>query len=195
VTESTTAARTLISGLWIGFAVIWLVLARFSKKRSKGAPWSFWGLRLIVLATVVAWLVLRQLAPQLVGSLGIVPWLPGLPVQWLGVGLCLAGFALAFWARVHIGRNWGVPMSLRENHELVTSGPYRYVRHPIYSGIMLAMIGTAFATDLAWLALFVIYFVFFLFAARSEEKTMQRQFPEAYSAYRRRTKMLIPFVL
>jgi protein-S-isoprenylcysteine O-methyltransferase Ste14 len=85
-------------------------------------------------------------------------------------------------------------MSLREGHELVTSGPYAYVRHPIYSGLMLAMIGSAFTAGLLWLLGPVLYFIYFIFAARSEEKTMLTQFPDAYPAYRRRTKMLIPFV-
>ena len=70
----------------------------------------------------------------------------------------------------------------------------RHVRHPIYSGIMLAMIGSALAVGLFWLALFVLYFAYFLVSARTEEKMMLAQFPDAYPAYRRRTKMLIPFL-
>lgn len=191
------AARALVLWLWAGFAMSWLVLARFNKKPSRSAPrWGAWGLRLLVIAGILAAMLLRRLAPGLVGFLRAhVPLQPGASSQWLGVGSCVAGFAFAFWARVHIGRNWGVPMSLREGHELVTSGPYRYVRHPIYTGIMLAMIGTALATDARWLALFPIYCAYFIFSARSEEKTMQAQFPQAYPEYRRRTKMLIPFVL
>ncbi len=189
-------AREVIGSLWVAFVVIWLVLAAFSKKRSRGAPWSFWGLRLLLFATVIAGVRLRRYEPGVIGSLGgHLAYHPGVIAQWVGVGLCVGGFVFAFWARFHIGRNWGTPMTLREDHELVTTGPYRYVRHPIYSGIMLAMLGTALATDLAWLALFVIYFVFFLFAARSEERTMLAQFPRQYPEYRRRTKMLIPFVL
>jgi protein-S-isoprenylcysteine O-methyltransferase Ste14 len=123
-----------------------------------------------------------------------LPLHPGIAGQWLGVVLCLVGFGFAVWARVHIGRNWGMPMSLREGHELVTSGPYAYVRHPIYSGLMLAMIGSAFTASLLWLLGLPLYFAYFLFSARSEEKTMRAQFPDAYPAYRRHTKMLIPFV-
>jgi protein-S-isoprenylcysteine O-methyltransferase Ste14 len=69
------------------------------------------------------------------------------------------------------------------------------VRHPIYAGIMLAMVGAALVEGLVWLALFALYFAYFLFSARTEEKMMLEQFPQAYPAYRRRTKMLIPFVL
>jgi protein-S-isoprenylcysteine O-methyltransferase Ste14 len=190
------AARALIGWLWLAFAVSWLVLARFNKKPSKDTPWIAWGMRLLVIAGVFAAILLRRFAPGPIGHwIRHVPLHPGAPAQWLGIGMCVTGFAFAFWARAHIGRNWGVPMSLREGHELVTSGPYRYVRHPIYSGIMLAMIGTALAIDMLWFALFVIYFGFFVVSARVEEKTMTAQFPEAYPAYQRRTKMLIPFVL
>ena len=137
----------------------------------------------------------RRAIVGFVASISRSPLLhPGITLQWVGVGLCLAGFGFAVWARVHIGRNWGMPMSLREGHELVTSGPYAYVRHPIYSGLMLAMIGSAFTVGLVLLLVLPLYFAYFLFSARSEEKTMLAQFPEAYPAYRRRTKMLIPFV-
>ena len=189
-------AREVIGWLWLAFVVIWLVLAAFNKKRRHGAPWRFWGLRLLLIVTVVAWVRLRRSAPGFFDSLGEhLRWQPGMIAQWIGVGLCAGGVACAFWARFHLGRNWGTPMSLRENHELVTTGPYRYVRHPIYAGFMLAMLGTALAIDIAWLALLVVYAVFFVFAARSEERTMLAQFPRQYPEYRRRTKMLIPFVL
>ncbi len=186
----------MIAWLWLGFAVVWLVSAAFNKKRRRGAPWSFWGLRLLLVVTIVAWARLRQAEPAFFDSLAGHRWLqPGMVARWIGVGLCAGGLAFAFWARFHIGRNWGTPMSLRENHELVTTGPYHYVRHPIYAGVMLAMLGTALATDIAWLALFVVYVVYFLFAARTEERTMLAQFPRHYPDYQRRTKRLIPFVL
>ena len=85
------------------------------------------------------------------------PWRAGLGLIFFAVGL---GFAI--WARVHIGRNWGTPMSQKNEPELVTSGPYRLVRHPIYSGILLAGVGTAVALSWQWLiavALAGVYFV------------------------------------
>lgn len=186
----------VITGLWVAFAATWLVLALFAKKRRRSAPWFVWGFRLLLIGTAIAWTRLRRFAPAFFDSLGgHQPWHPGMVARWIGAGVCVGGFAFAFWARVHIGRNWGTPMSQRENHELVTTGPYRYVRHPIYGGILLAMLGTAVATDIAWLGLFVVYAVFFVFAARSEERTMLALFPQQYPEYQRRTKRLIPFVL
>lgn len=187
----------VIGWLWLAFVAYWLILAQFNKRASRSARWSGWGARL---AIGVGVLVVLKFHPRAAGGLAqsigrALPLHPGIATQWTGVGLCVAGFALAFWARAHLGRNWGMPMSLRQGHELVTSGPYAYVRHPIYSGIMLAMIGSALAVGILWLALFALYFAYFLFSARTEERMMLAQFPDTYPAYRRRTRMLIPLVL
>ena len=191
------AASWVVACLWAAFALCWLVLARFIKKASR-APWrTAWGLRLVLLAWVLAVIAYRRRGmASLFAFIGRAqPPHAGSAGQWAGVGLCLVGFGFALWARIHMGRNWGMPMSLRQDHELVTCGPYAYVRHPIYTGIMLAMLGSALATRPLWLALFPLYLVFFIFSARVEEKMLLAQFPNAYPAYRRRTKMLIPFVL
>lgn len=191
-------AHVLVGWLWVAFLLYWLILAQFNKKASPDAPWrTAWGLRLAVAVAAVLLILSsrRATAPGLLTSLGrILAIHAGIAGQWLGLGLCLAGFGFAMWARVHLGRNWGMPMSLRQGHELVTSGPYAYARHPIYTGILLAMAGSVLARGLAWLLLFLIAFAYFLYSARTEEKMMLAQFPEAYAAYRRRTRMLIPFV-
>jgi protein-S-isoprenylcysteine O-methyltransferase Ste14 len=191
-------APSLVGWLWAAFVLLWLILAQFNKKTGKGTHRrSAWALRLAVIIGVLVILSSRHhAAAGFLGSLRrAAPLHPGIPGQWVGVGLCLAGFGFAVWARMHLGRNWGMPMSLRQGHELVTSGPYACVRHPIYTGIMLAMVGSALAVGLLWLLLFALYFAYFLFSARTEEKMMLAQFPDTYPAYRRRTKMLIPFVL
>jgi protein-S-isoprenylcysteine O-methyltransferase Ste14 len=96
---------------------------------------------------------------------------------------------------VYLGRNWGMPMSRRADPELVTTGPYRRVRHPIYSGLILAMAGTAIAVSLYWLNAVAISGAYFLFSAVIEERTMAKLFPAAYPPYKRATKMLIPYLL
>ncbi|MDH6108557.1 protein-S-isoprenylcysteine O-methyltransferase Ste14 [Kitasatospora sp. MAP12-15] len=116
-------------------------------------------------------------------------------LQGIGLALFALGLALAVWARVHIGRNWGTPMSQKADPELVTTGPYSSVRHPIYSGILLAMIGSALAVSLYWLVALALVGPYFLYSAVVEERYMTRLFPEQYPAYQRSTKMLIPFVL
>ena len=191
-------AHSLVLWLWVAFFICWLILAQFNKKASPGAPWRMAaGVRLaVLLVAVLLVLTSRRQASGLWASIGVVLSMhAGVAGQWVGLALCLAGFGFAIWARMHLGRNWGMPMSLRQGHELVTSGPYAYVRHPIYTGILLAMIGSTLARGLAWLLPLFLGFVYFLFSARTEEKMMVAQFPEAYRAYRQRTRMLIPFLL
>jgi protein-S-isoprenylcysteine O-methyltransferase Ste14 len=116
-------------------------------------------------------------------------------VEAVGTVLFLCGLGLAVWARVHIGRNWGMPMTRMDEPELVTSGPYRLVRHPIYSGILLALLGTALALNLYWLIALGVLGAYFLYSARVEEKLLTASFPTAYPGYRAKSKMLIPFLL
>lgn len=192
--------HAVVGLLWAAFVLFWLVMAQFNKKGVKGAvrrSGGAWAMRLAILVGVLIVVSFRGRggAMLLVGISRAFPVHPGIVGEWLGVGLVAIGFGIAFWARGYLGRNWGMPMSLRQGHELVTSGPYAYVRHPIYSGIMLAMVGAAVVEGLLWLVLFTLYFAYFLYSARTEEKMMVAQFPDAYPAYRRRTKMLIPFVL
>ncbi len=87
-----------------------------------------------------------------------------------------------------------MPMSLREGHELVTTGPYAFVRHPIYTGILLAVIGTTLVRGIPWIVLSAAIFAYFIYAATIEERSMIGQFPKEYPAYVNRTKMLIPFL-
>lgn len=113
----------------------------------------------------------------------------------VGAAVFAAGIALAVWARLRLGRNWGMPMTRKEEPELVTSGPYRLIRHPIYSGLLLAVLGTALATSLIGLVLVAILGAYFYYCASVEERNLATAFPAAYPAYRARTKMLIPFVI
>jgi protein-S-isoprenylcysteine O-methyltransferase Ste14 len=115
-------------------------------------------------------------------------------VLLLGFMIFLLGLALAVWARIYLGKNWGMPMTQKQRPELVSSGPYRYVRHPIYTGILTAMLGAALASSMFWLAAFGITAVYFVYSALEEEKLLMKQLPHDYPAYRSKSKMLIPFV-
>ena len=116
-------------------------------------------------------------------------------LEAIGAVMFGCGLGLALWARFHLGRNWGMPMTRTDEPELVTSGPYHYVRHPIYSGILLAMLGTGLAVSWYWLVVFVLLGVYFVHSATVEERAMTDTFPSTYPSYRAHTKMLIPFVL
>jgi protein-S-isoprenylcysteine O-methyltransferase Ste14 len=111
-----------------------------------------------------------------------------------GAMLCIAGLLFAIWARVVLGRNWGMPMTIHEDPELVTSGPYHYVRHPIYTGLIAMWIGTLLVyppTALPGVAIIA----YSLYSAAREERDMEQRFPEAYPEYRKRSKMLLPFLI
>jgi protein-S-isoprenylcysteine O-methyltransferase Ste14 len=146
----------------------------------------------IALAVIVA-VMLERRSPELHALQ--LDELRSVPMAVIGALVATAGAALAFTARAVLGRNWGTPGSRKADTELVTSGPYRFVRHPIYGGILLMMIGTAIGLIATWWVLVAAAGAFFLYSARREEAQMTERFPDAYPPYRARTKMLLPFVL
>jgi protein-S-isoprenylcysteine O-methyltransferase Ste14 len=181
------AVAVVILVLWIAFWVYWLAAATTGVKSGRTRWGRFVGVRIVLV--LLALLLIRTRAFKGGQTITKDPWL-----QAIGLVVFLSGLALAIWARRYLGRNWGMPMSEKVDPELVTTGPYSRVRHPIYSGIILAMIGTAIAVALYWLAVAVLMGVYFGYSATVEERNMARAFPQAYPAYKRATKMLVPFV-
>jgi protein-S-isoprenylcysteine O-methyltransferase Ste14 len=145
---------------------------------------------------VVGVLVLLIYADPLLPAPFQVPIVPrSLTTEWLGTALCALGVAFAIWARRTLGRNWSGNPTLKEGHELIQGGPYRLVRHPIYTGILTALLGTLLGYGSYAELLPVGYALVALhFKMKIEEGLMLRQFPESYPAYMRRTKKLIPLV-
>jgi len=172
---------------WIVFWAYWLVMA-VTAKAGRSRWTQFAGVRVGII--LVALLLIRLQVFKVHGVATGNSWLLG-----IGLAIFVLGLALAVWARVYLGRNWGMPMSQKADPELVTTGPYGRIRHPIYSGIILAMAGTAIAVSPYWLIAATILGAYFLFSAVVEERTMARLFPAAYPPYKRATKMLIPYVL
>jgi protein-S-isoprenylcysteine O-methyltransferase Ste14 len=180
------AVELVFAVVWAAFWLYWLVAA-FSMKRGR-VPWSReLGIRAVLVVIVI--LLVRAGAFRAHG-LNTGPWRAGAGLALFGLGL---GFAI--WARVNIGRNWGTPMTRKNEPELVTSGPYRFVRHPIYSGILVAGIGTAVALSWLWLTIVGLAGIYFIYSATVEERYMAEQFPTTYPSYKRSTKMFLPFVL
>ncbi len=176
----------VIYSLWIVFWLAWLVAA-LSAKRAAQSRMGQYGFRIATF--VIVYLLIRF------GVLKHHHAIVSSPVfQGIGMVLFLIGLGLAVWARVHLGRNWGTPMSEKMDAELVTTGPYRYIRNPIYSGIILAAIGTTVAISWYWLAVVVLMGAYFVYSATVEAQTMERLFPNTYPEYKRSTKMLIPFL-
>jgi protein-S-isoprenylcysteine O-methyltransferase Ste14 len=170
---------------WGAFWLYWFVAA-FSTKRGR-VPWSR-ELRIRAVIAVVVILLVRFGAFRGNG-LNTDPWRAG-----LGLVLFALGLAFAVWARVRIGRNWGAPMTQKDEPELVTGGPYHLVRHPIYSGILVAGVGTAVALSWQWLIAVALAGFYFLYSATIEERYLAEQFPDTYPAYKCSTKMLLPYI-
>jgi protein-S-isoprenylcysteine O-methyltransferase Ste14 len=113
----------------------------------------------------------------------------------VGVAIEAAGIALAIWARRHLGRNWSAAVRIGEGHELVRSGPYRWLRHPIYTGVLFMVLGIAIVSAQyhALLAL-AILFVAYIRKTGLEEDILEKQFGAAYDDYRKHSWRLIPFI-
>ena len=181
--------HTIIGSCWLALFAAWGFLALIFGAGGRRNPSSM-GVIGMVLFIVVFSLGFRyggRVQLHLSGS-------PGTGMAAAGAVLCIAGLMFATWARVELGRNWGMPMALHETPELVTQGPYQYVRHPIYTGIIAMWIGTSLVYPLATPAgVAVVMYTFF--SALREERDMEQRFPETYPEYRKRSKMLLPFLI
>ena len=186
-------AIDVIRGCWLTFLIVWM-LAALSTKRSVYRESRTQRLR-YTLPIVAAYFLLVN-GNRLPYPLSIRVVLQTAIGAWAGMILCVAGLGFAIWARVVIGRNWSGAVTLKEDHQLVDRGPYRLVRHPIYTGILLMYVATAIVLGhLAGCIGVVIVFGSFWIKLIREERVMLNQFPGEYTAYRQRVKRLIPFVL
>jgi len=176
--------------------ILFWILSSFSIKRDvKSSPWRrFAWLRIVVVLVILSALWAKSSLGVLTQRWGIMQAVsPNTSLVFIGALSCLLGVSYAIWARVHLGRNWSPIPNVKEGHELVTSGPYRVVRHPIYTGIILATLGTGLAIHL-WLIIFFIMTLNFIWRVKVEEALMIRQFPDQYPEYKKRTWILIPYI-
>jgi protein-S-isoprenylcysteine O-methyltransferase Ste14 len=171
---------------WVVFWLFWFMAAVGAK--AGRANWGKFALTRVAIVVVV--ILLAHSRAFKGHSVVTSPLLEG-----IGLAVFCLGLAIAVWARLNIGRNWGMPMSQKVDPDLVTTGPYRYVRHPIYSGILLAAIGTAIGVSIYWLVAVALLGAYFIYSATQEEQYMTSRFPDTYPEYKQSTKMLIPFLL
>lgn len=183
----------LLPAMWIAWAVYWLAMSPRAKAVTRKESVASRLTHIAPLALAV-WLV----------------WIPQTGIDWLdarialrqawmfwtGAALAAAGLLFSVAARVAIGANWSGIVTIKEGHELVSNGPYALVRHPIYTGLLLAFAGTALARD-EWRGVLAVLLVFAAFwrKLRVEERFMLEQFGERYVAYQRRVPALIPYLL
>jgi len=187
----------LIIWMWIAIGVFWGVLwiagaaagTRTARVQSEGSRFVH-----LALMTAAFWLLFRK-TPRL----GPLDWhiLPDAPViQYAGLIITCAGLAFTAWARAILGRNWSAVVTIKEDHRLIRSGPYKWVRHPIYSGLLLGMLGTAiYLGQLRGLAGTAVGLAGFWMKSRLEEAFLIEQFGPEYIEYKTEVKALIPSVL
>jgi protein-S-isoprenylcysteine O-methyltransferase Ste14 len=180
-----------ISAVWIIFLLYWIISGFTAKKIEKRE--SRGGIIARVLTLAIAWALLANADDPRLGVLStrFLPYEPW--IGWLGAAMTLFGVAFAIWARIHIGRYWSASVALKSEHQLIRSGPYARIRHPIYTGMIVALAGTAIAVGrYAALLALAIYFVSFWIKARREEALLAGQFGAAFDEHRRSTGFLLP---
>ncbi|HWY52011.1 MAG TPA: isoprenylcysteine carboxylmethyltransferase family protein [Chthoniobacterales bacterium] len=183
----------IISVCWILFAVIWL-LAAFATKQTVYKESRAQRLRYTIPILLGGFLLAKghRLSDPL--NHRVIPQVAAL--AWSGAVLCVAGLAFCIWARFTLGRNWSGLVTLKGGHELIISGPYALVRHPIYTGLLTMFVATVTVVGhVAGIIAMPFVLVSFWIKLRHEERLMLKQFPNDYAAYQQRVKRIIPFIL
>lgn len=175
---------------WLILIVYWVITAFRVRKNKKTKPG---GSRLVIsLVAIAAFELLFR--SRLSSSMLRDSFMPDIPaLRYFGILLLWGGVAFAIWARYHIGEYWSARVAVKEDHRIIDSGPYAHVRHPIYSGILLGLIGTALAVG-NWRAVitFAVILIVLILKARAEEKLLTEQLGDSYVEYKKRTGMLVP---
>lgn len=184
--------RYLFPTMWLCWAAYWLAASWAVKSAQRREPLGSRLLHIVPLC-VAAWLLWAQRVPGAFLNARMFPWAEW--EFWVGALITALGLLFSVWARIHIGGNWSGTVTVKENHELIMSGPYALVRHPIYTGLLFGFLGSAlargewrgmFALAVTWLALWRKY----LF----EERWMVERFGTQYEAYRHKVPALVPFL-
>jgi protein-S-isoprenylcysteine O-methyltransferase Ste14 len=178
--------------IWIGWVVSWVAASLWSGRTEKrAATRETWIYRIVIFAGAIL------IAPWTAQVLGERPtWQVGYYGACGFVGVMLMGLALTWWARIHLGGLWSSAITRKEKHRLIETGPYALVRHPIYTGLIIALLATAAieATQVAPLGALLIALGLWV-KARAEERFLSTELaPETYESYRRRVPMLVPFL-
>lgn len=180
----------LARDLWILFGVYCLVAALKRKQTKKRESWLQ---RMAYVGPLVFAFILLTQPSMSRGWMGVRLFPFSNAAVWMGLALVAGGVALAFWARWHLGANWSSSVTLKQGHELIRTGPYRAIRHPIYTAILLAIAGSvvqlgevrgAFALVIAWGSFYV--------KARREESFLEQEFGDGFAAHAKSTGMFLP---
>jgi protein-S-isoprenylcysteine O-methyltransferase Ste14 len=184
--------KSFFPAVWITFLIYWQLKAANTKKTQRLEPA---GSRILRALTILVAIVLLSTTwiplPWLYRHL----WRVGFWLFWLGAALTVGGLLFAVWAREHLARNWSSSVSIKQDHELITTGPYAVVRHPIYTGILTGFVGFAIAlSEVRGFVVFVLFILVFWAKLSMEEQWMRSQFGETYAKYVHRTAALVPYL-
>ncbi len=178
--------------LWIAFSIYWQIKAVHTKANRRIEPVASRILRVVIFLIAIILLSTTRIPLR---WLYLQIWPVGLWPFWLGAAVMIAGLLFAVWAREHLGSNWSRSITIKQGHELISTGPYAKVRHPIYTGILAGFLGTAIAlSEVRGFIVFVLVFLIFWRKLRMEEQWMRSQFGETYAAYARHTAALVPYL-
>lgn len=192
ISQAYTLATIVVNGCWFVFVVLW-VLAAFRTKKTVYSE--MLGQRLLVQLIIAVGVILLFKAPREPYPLNMLFMPQNVSVAFASAAICICGLAFTAWARLTLGRNWSARVTLKEDHELIQRGPYRLVRHPIYTGIFTMTLGSVLLIGrVGALAGYILFIIGFWIKADSEEALMLQQFPAEYAAYRQRTKRVVPFI-
>jgi protein-S-isoprenylcysteine O-methyltransferase Ste14 len=185
--------NNIITSCWRVFIVVWLLASIFTKRtiyRESGVQ----RLGHMIPILIGCYLLFRAYRLPYPFNVQIIPHNDFILVA--AAILCVCGVSFCFWARAVLGRNWSGTVTVKENHELIVRGPYRWVRHPIYTGLLAMVIATLMQQGhIGGIMGLTLIFVSLWIKSNHEEEVMRKQFPDQYPAYRERVKRIIPFVL
>lgn len=181
-----------ITGCWIIFLIYWFISA-FRVKRTAERERLAMGLAYRIPIVIGAILMLGRRIRRDDNPL-LIP--PTDTIQIIAAAVCVSGLLIAIWARNTLAGNWSSSVTFKQGHELIRAGPYRFVRHPIYTGILAMLLGAAIAIGRlsSWLGLGLMLAGFWI-KLKQEERLMMRHFPDQYPAYRREVKALVPWIV
>ena len=184
--------ESLFPVVWIAFLLYWRIRATDTKTTQRSEPVLLGILRALAFLVVIVLLSTTRIPlPWLYRQL----WPSGIWPFWIGVAVTVAGLLFAVWARQFLGRNWSSSVTIKQGHELITTGPYALVRHPIYTGILTGFLGTAIALSQVRGSIgFVLIFLVLWAKLRTEEEWMRSQFGETYATYAHQTAALVPYL-
>jgi protein-S-isoprenylcysteine O-methyltransferase Ste14 len=184
--------ESFFPAVWIAFLLYWQIKAADTKTTQRLEPLAS---RMLRVLTILIAIVLLSTTRIPLRWLYLPLWPPGFWPFWLGAAVTVAGILFAVWAREHLGRNWSRSITIKRGHELITTGPYAVVRHPIYTGTLTGFLGMAIAvSQVRGFIAFVLIFLVFRVKFRMEEEWMRSQFGETYAAYAHRTSALVPYL-